>query len=267
MPKRSVAAVIFGGLLSLTDVLNWAFGWIRSLDWLQTNTPRLWGVLVSQSTFVLLGLAGLSCSVYGLREIWKFKHGAKGEPGLEPPISSQSISGDRNQQAGRDIVNNYVPVLIAKNLPTPELVMTSYGAWRNEDGAPIVNSCPVEGLYLHNNGETAYDIRIDKVIVGNWIAEFKRVEMLKKGDRGFSALESINRIVYQRGTRCNESLQSLDSAWRVALKEGVALDAVGVHFSCNDSRQNKFPYCCTIERDQTRRGDLPFRIGDSRPEY
>jgi hypothetical protein len=97
LPRESIFKVVFGFSLSVLSGLNWLFGWIRAFDWLQKNSPSLWGILESPATQILLILLGVLLSGAGLWEILQFKRRPAADILPSDPRSVAEAKGDHNR--------------------------------------------------------------------------------------------------------------------------------------------------------------------------
>jgi hypothetical protein len=138
----------------------------------------------------------------------------------------------------------------------PKVVATKY------DGLPS----GAEALYLHNEGETAHEVRVEELRIGEWMVQFEDTLPLLKTDGHIRVTKMLKVTNLPNGTRHMDILDSLDHVWNDAQKEHGTIERKSLRIRYRDFDQNPYGTVCTIERDVSVRGAAPFRIVDCRDE-
>jgi hypothetical protein len=212
MSKKSVLKVCFGGILSLGSLLNMAFGWFRSLHWLQQNAPAFWSVLVNPAFEYLLIVMGVAFSVTGFWDMLQLKDAPTSDVLSQPTINTQAKGGGNQAlSAGRDIVINQSLGEASKApLPPPALRRSvpnlTYCGFRNTD--LYLSQWDRDGAREPNNSEQR------KRAIPAVVLKFENEPWY--GGTGADTSDLIARIVYRLGpdTRRVDFAVWLDSSLR-----------------------------------------------------
>lgn len=117
-----------------------------------------------------------------------------------------------------------------------------------------------EFLRVSNDGESAYDIRVEELEVGLWRVQFEPLSILKGQARIMVA--RISRVTYINGTPHIDTWQELDGAWKDALTTHPTLDKTELRIHYRDYRERPFLSTCSIERIINQRGMTVFPLAD-----
>ncbi len=117
-----------------------------------------------------------------------------------------------------------------------------------------------EFLKVGNDGESAYDVRVEDLRVGPWTVQFEPLALLKGVGRIMVA--RISKITYVNGHPHSDTWQELDGAWKDALIAYPALEKLELRIHYRDYREQAFLSICSIERMVNPRGMTIFPLDD-----
>lgn len=125
--------------------------------------------------------------------------------------------------------------------------------------AEVIYSGYKEFLRVSNDGDSAYDLRVETLRVGQWNVEFAPLNYLKGLDRIF--VSKISKTTYVDGFPHSEIAQRLEVVWHEALRtQPFEKLELAIHY--RDYKHNAFLSVCSIEIDRHPNGMIFFRLGD-----
>jgi hypothetical protein len=153
---------------------------------------------------------------------------------------------------GHQIVNQ-TPVTSATNT-RPKLTPLRYG--RLGLGDEIMWAGYKEALWIQNDGETANDVRVEPLVVGNWIVTFEGPITITTNGRGRMMVESIRKPEQSGGS----TTMYLTHAWEDAYTTHGTIGSILLRVSYKDFHGSSFCSECALQRDVLTVGDSPFRV-------
>jgi hypothetical protein len=123
-------------------------------------------------------------------------------------------------------------------------------------GDQLVNVGEREALWLNNDGDTAHNVVIGPVKLGDWVLTFEPPPAITKGRLARVLVFSICK---PGPSGANTQMMRLDNAWMDVSKAQGPFERVGFPLSYTDFYGNKFSAACAIVRDPNIRGN-PFRL-------
>lgn len=182
--------------------------------------------------------------------------------------TSQTVTGDNNVSTvvsslgtvgagaainigGHQTIN--APSVTTTTGTRPKLTPLHYGQLGLGD--QIVWAGYREALWIQNDGETANEVRVEPLAVGDWIVTFEGPVTITHG-RGRVMVESIRKQEQSGGVNTTH----LNHAWEDAYSTHGTIASVRLRVSYRDFHGT--PYCseCSLQRDALVVGDSPFRV-------
>jgi hypothetical protein len=265
MPRRSLPFTILGLLILIGSGTNKWLGWIGSITWLQQNAPDVYTFLMNPTTEWLMIISGLGLSALGLYEIWKYKHTSRSRSGTTHIEQEQTTHGRYSPIAGRDVTQIFhAPA--QPSAPVVKRPRISVGGYEKCGEGEALMYGPYEFLLVSNDGDdSAHDIKIVPLRVGEWNVEFDQLALLKPAQTARIRVRSIKKTVgydAEAGIAKLQTAQGLDSAWRDAITSTGDLGKIPIKVFYRDFKPTHFRTVCSIQRDVLNRGGLPFLIED-----
>jgi VanZ family protein len=161
-------------------------------------------------------------------------------------LSSRTRRKDSQATIGKQVE----PIAIRVNLDRrPKVMVVGYGD--TPDG---------EALYLRNDGDIAYDLRVEEMRIGRWLVRFEPIGLLL--DVG-SIRSQISKAMFREGIPSVQYMERLDAAWKDAEAElEMLVERKPLHIDYYDFDGNPFRTDCTLVRDVLAAAGSPFSILD-----
>lgn len=115
-----------------------------------------------------------------------------------------------------------------------------------------------EFIRVINEGERAYDLYTEPLLIGEWVINLERVPELK----GEGRITVLRLIKQPQNPRDISTLQKLDTAWRATEKVNVNFQKPWVRIHYKDHKDKPFLSQCRISQFRDVQGNLSFRFFD-----
>lgn len=87
---RTAGKFLFGGIIFVISQLTYIFTWVRTLDWVQHNMPKL-SAFIGNTTFqTSLVIVSIALFATGLHEIWDLRHELRESTSPLPTVEPKS---------------------------------------------------------------------------------------------------------------------------------------------------------------------------------
>jgi hypothetical protein len=238
----TLAVASAGGALAMLLADN---EWAKHHAWLM---PALW---IATGVFTLLAVASSQ---------WWRRLFVSNDPGL--PVTSQITRGALSPNISAS-AGSTVSIAIAG--PADQSQVDSRRpfvrpvAYSHVDYVQEIFSGYREFLAVSNDGESAYDLKVETLRVGGWVVEFEPFPLLKGVGRILESRISKTKMI--GGQQDLAITQKLDSAWLDAQKEQT-FEKLVIQIRYVDFRHRPFVSTCSIERRHSPRGLIVFVLSD-----
>jgi membrane protein implicated in regulation of membrane protease activity len=122
-------------------------------------------------------------------------------------------------------------------------------------------SIDAEYIRVINEGERAYDLYTEPVIVGDWVIHFERLPDLK-GEGRVPLLRLMKTSQVNPTTTHIETLQTLDHAWSKVERDNPNFTKPWLRIHYQDHKNKPFLSQCRLTRLRDIRGNISFRFVD-----